>query len=136
MRVLIDTNVVLDVLRERTPHVVASTAVLAAVESGRVTGLLGATTVTTLHYLTSQFLGVRRASRHIKTLLSLFEIAPVDMGVLRDAFELEFADYEDAVLHEAARRSHAEAIVTGDQSGFKRATLPVYAPAELLAILK
>jgi predicted nucleic acid-binding protein len=106
------------------------------VESGVVTGLLGATTVTTLYYLVEKALGARRARRHVETLLSLCEVAPVTDVVLREALALGFADYEDAVLHEAARHAKAQGIVTRDQQGFKRAELPVYTPDELLATLR
>jgi len=136
VRVLLDTNVVLDVLLQREPHVDASAAVLAVVESGMVTGLLGATTVTTIFYLVEKALGVRRARKHVETLLSFCEIAPVGEVVLREALALGFADYEDAVLHEAARHAKAQGIVTRDQQGFKRAELPVYTPDELLATLR
>ena len=136
MRVLLDTNVVLDVLLQREPHVAVSAAVLGVVESGVVTGLIGATTVTTIHYLLEKALGARRARRHVETLLSLCEVAPVTEEVLREALALGFADYEDAVLHEAARHAKAQGIVTRDQQGFKRSELPVYTPDELLATLR
>ncbi|MHB0963007.1 MAG: PIN domain-containing protein [Gemmatimonadaceae bacterium] len=136
MRALLDTNVVLDVLLDRAPHVGPSAGVLGAIESGVVTGLLGATTVTTLHYLIAKALGVRAATKHIETLLSLCDVAPVTEEVLRDALSLGFADYEDAVLHEAARRARASVIVTRDQAGFRRATLPVVSPTEFLATLR
>jgi len=136
VRVLLDTNVVLDVLLEREPHVGVSAAVLAVVESGLVTGLLGATSVSTICYLVEKALGARRARKHVETLLSLCEIAPVGEDVLREALALGFADYEDAVLHEAARHAKAQGIVTRDQQGFKRAQLPVYTPGELLALLR
>lgn len=136
MRILLDTNVVLDVLLAREPHLAASAAVLGAVEAELLTGLLGATTVTTLHYLATRAVGPGRARRHITTLLSLCEIAPIDAEVLRDALALGFPDYEDAVLHEAARRARAKGIVTRDQVGFKRAQLPIYSPPELLALLR
>lgn len=131
-----DTNVILDVLLARQPHAEASAAVLGVVEARVVTGLIGATTVTTIHYLVAKVLGARVARRHVETLLSLCEVAPVNEDVLRDALGLGFADYEDAVLHEAARRARASAIVTRDQDGFKRATLPVVAPTEFLATLR
>jgi predicted nucleic acid-binding protein len=134
--VLLDTNVVLDVLLQREPHFADSAAVLGVVESGLVTGLLGATSVTTIYYLIDKALGARRARRHIETLLSLCEVAPVGEEVLREALALGFADYEDAVLHEAARRARAQGIVTRDQSGFRRAELPVYTPDELLTTLR
>ena len=136
MRVLLDTNVVLDVLLEREAHVGASAAVLAAVEAGLLTGLLGATSVTTIHYLAARAVGARRARRHVETLLSLCDVAPVNEDVLRDALGLGFEDYEDAVLHEAARAARATGIITRDPQGFKRSVLPVYSPEELLASLR
>jgi hypothetical protein len=72
----------------------------------------------------------------VETLLSICEVATVGEEVLREALLLGFADFEDAVLHEAARRARAQGIVTRDQDGFKRAELPVYTPGELLATLR
>ena len=135
MKLLLDTNVLLDVLLGREPHVGASAAVLSAVESGTLTALVGATSITTIHYLAAKVVGARRARRHVETVLSLCDVAPVDEEVLRDALALGFADFEDAVLHEAARRARCGGIVTRDQAGFKRATLPVYDPAEIIAML-
>jgi predicted nucleic acid-binding protein len=136
MRILLDTNVLLDVLLARQPHASAAAAVLGAVESKLVEGLVGATTVTTLYYLAAREVGARRARKHLEAILSLCEVAPVDAAVLRDALGLGFEDYEDAVLHEAARHARAAGIVTRDQVGFRRAELAVYAPSEILAVLR
>ncbi len=51
MRILIDTNIVLDVLLDRSPYVEASAAVWAAVETGNAEGLLAAHAATTIYYL-------------------------------------------------------------------------------------
>lgn len=136
MRLLLDTNVLLDVLLAREPHVGASAAVLSAVETGALTALVCATSITTIHYLAAKAVGARRARRHIETVLSLCDVAPVDEEILRDALALGFADFEDAVLHEAARRARCGGIVTRDQTGFKRATLPIYSPDEVVAALR
>ena len=54
MRVLFDTNVVLDVLLARAPHARAATALFHHVAAKDIDGLLGATTVTTIHYLATK----------------------------------------------------------------------------------
>lgn len=136
MRVLFDTNVILDVLLARSPHAEPAIALLDRVAAKEVHGLLGATTVTTIHYLTSKALGTRGAQQHLRTLLGLFDIAPVTRAVLTDALGLGFPDYEDAVLHESARHAGAEGIVTRDSQGFMKARLTVYAPAELVRLLR
>lgn len=136
MRVLVDTNVVLDVLMARKPHLDEALAIFAAVESGRVHGVLGATTVTTVFYLATKAVGSAVARRHVHTLLELFDVASVDRNVLMRALDVRFTDYEDAVLHEAARASGADAVVTRDRSGFAAATLPVFTPEAFLAALR
>lgn len=135
MRVLVDTNVVLDVLLDREPHVRDSADIMSRVETGEVSGWLCATTVTTLFYLVAKAADVTTALAEVQNLLSLFEIAPVNRPILEGALALGFSDFEDAVLHEAARQIEAQAIVTRNTKDFERAEIPVYTPEELKAIL-
>ena len=100
MRVLFDTNVVLDVLLDRAPYSLDSARCLSMAESGEIDGWLCATTVTTLHYLIGKSMGARTALDGISLPLSFFEVAPVDKTVLACALRLPFGDFEDAVLHE------------------------------------
>jgi len=78
LRLLFDTNVVLDVMLDREPHVAASADALSRAEAGDVTGCICATTITTIHYLASRALGAERSLAEVRKLLSLFEIAPVN----------------------------------------------------------
>lgn len=110
-------------------------ALLDRVASRTLDGLLGATTLTTIHYLATKVVGARAARGHLRTLLGLFEVAPVTRVVLTDALDLSLPGYEDAVLHEAGRHAGAEAIVTRNATGFAKARLKVYAPDELLRFL-
>jgi len=132
VKILFDTNVVLDVLLNRKPHVEHAVRLFVSVERKRIEGLLGATTVTTIHYLATRAVGASRARKYVQTLLSLFDVAPVGREALSDALLLNFRDYEDAVLHEAARHAGAVGIVTRDPKGFARGRLRVYEPYELV----
>ncbi len=136
MRVLFDTNIALDVLLARAPHAAPATALFDLVARKDLDGLLGATTLTTVFYLAEKATGPAQARRHVSTLLSLFEVAAVTRSVLAGALRSGFKDYEDAVLHEAARQAGATAIVTRDPAGFATATLKVYDPAELLRLIR
>jgi len=130
MKVLFDTNVVLDVLLDREPFAPVSMRLFSKVEAGEIGGWICATTVTTIHYLASKEIGAVRARGAVETLLSLFEVASVNRVVLESALRSGFDDFEDAVIHEAARHVVADAIITRDVHGFERATLRVYAPME------
>ena len=135
MKVLFDTNVVLDVLLSRAPHVEVSTLLLNLVDRGKIEGLLCATTITTIHYLATKAVGSRKAKKHIRDLTAMFEIAPVDGPILAQALDLDLADYEDAVLHEAARLAGAAGIVTRNQNDFSKAHLRIFSPKELLTVI-
>ena len=133
---IFDTNVVLEVLLDRDPFAGDAAHLFASAERGDLDAFLCATTITTIHYLASKALGSDQARVLVKKLLSLFEIAPVNRSVLESAEELGFTDFEDAVLHEAARHAGVQAIVTRDPKGFAQAVLPIYAPDLLLKALK
>ncbi len=136
MRVLFDTNVILDHMLEREPHLDATEKLLSLVDIGAIDGVICATTATTIHYLTSKALGSKEAAEHLRTLLAMFDVAPVDREILRSALDVDFSDYEDAVLHEAALEAKATAIVTRNNKDFVRSTLPVFTPSELLAAVR
>lgn len=136
MRVLFDTNVVLDHLLEREPHVDAAEQLLSFVDAGRIEGVICSTTATTIHYLASKAVGTAAAMNYLRQLLAFFDVACVDREVLRRALDLGFSDFEDAVVHEAARTDGATAIVTRDGKDFMRSELPVFSPTELLAAVR
>lgn len=136
MKILFDTNVVLDLLLDRKPHVYEAVRLFSRVEKGEIVGVLGATTVTTIHYLVTKALGHTKSKDAVDGLLQLFDIAPVNRLVLESALDLNFSDFEDAVIHEAAAHAGVQMITSRDHSGFKKAKLPVYSPKELLNILE
>ena len=136
MRILIDTNVVLDVLMARQPHVDHALAIFSLVDSGRVRGVLGATTITTVFYLATKGVGVAQARLHVRSLLDLFDVASLDRAVLVAALEAGFDDFEDGVLHEAAAVAGVDAVVTRDGAGFAAASLPVFTPSAFLAAVR
>lgn len=133
MKVLFDTNVVLDHLLGREPFVSNAEQLLNLVDTGRIDGLICSTTATTIHYLASKAVGAPAAMEYLRQLLAIFDVATVDRDVLKGAHDLGFSEFEDAVLHEAACKAGAIAIVTRNGKDFTRSALPVFDPAELLA---
>ena len=135
MKILFDTNIVLDVLMDRLPYSDAAVELFSKVEDGTVSGYLCGTTITTVYYLAAKTVGAARAQEEIKKLLSLFEVAPVNRHVLESALVLDFSDFEDAVIHEAACHIGADAIVTRNQKDFKKSRISVYSSEEMAKIL-
>ena len=136
MRVLVDTNVVLDVLLERRPFSEAAAQVFALVEESRIEGFLCATTLTTVDDLLGQALAPAKAREALQRLLNLFEIAPVNRPVLEQALRSGIAAFEDAVLEQAGRLVAVDAITTRNVRDFGKSTVTVFDPLELISTVK
>jgi predicted nucleic acid-binding protein len=134
VRVLVDTNVVLDVLQGRPAFVNDAALIFDLVERGVVTGLLCATTITTLAYLAGKTAGKQAATKQIRQLLALFEVAPVTRAVLDAALASKTSDFEDAVLAEAALQAGAQAIITRNLRDFAHSPVRAHTPAQWLAM--
>ena len=135
MRVLFDTNVVLDVVLDREHFRDVAAALVSRVEQGNLVGVLGATTLTTIYYLSAKQFGRPMAHSTVRDLLSLFQIAAVDLSILAKAIDSAFPDFEDAVLYEAGVAAEVDAVVTRDPDDFRGSRIPVFSPQELQANL-
>jgi predicted nucleic acid-binding protein len=132
MRVLFDTNVLLDALLAREPFVADATFLLETVESGQVEGFMSATRVTDVHYLVArQTKSAEVAIAAVTQLLALMEICAVDRGLLEQAIALGLTDFEDAVQVASAMKLGLEAIVTRDVDGFRGSRILVLSPQDM-----
>jgi predicted nucleic acid-binding protein len=133
--VLLDLNVVLDVMAKRHPHYSELQRVWAAIETGRVRGMLAAHSVTTLYYLLSKHLDRQRAEASLRDVLQVFSVAKVDETVIQSALALGWEDFEDAVQMAAAAEAGAAYLITRNVKDFGGGPLPALTPGELMADL-
>lgn len=135
MKILIDTNVAIDLLAERQPFVAEAIQVFALVDSGRIEAYLSAHAVTTLDYVLRKDVG-RQGSRvalhHLLTQIKV-KVAPVNPTVIDEALVSNFSDFEDGVTHAAARAVNAQIIVTRDVKDFTASDISVLEPSLFLA---
>jgi len=127
-----DTNVVLDLLLAREPFDEMAEQAILLVEEGRVSGILCATTLTTIEYFLRKLHGAAETRRQLGKLLSLFRVGAVDQRVIEAALQSRYSDFEDGVLIECARISQADMIVTRDKKGFQHAPMAVQTPMEFI----
>ncbi|MGK7924566.1 MAG: PIN domain-containing protein [Spirulina sp.] len=133
MRVLIDTNIVLDFLLEREPFFQDADLLFQAIASGRVVGYVTATTLTDIFYIARrQTQNIEQARQAVSQTLIAMEICPVNRSILESAFASGLADFEDAVQIACANDRRLEAILTRDPRGFVNSLLPVLSIQELL----
>jgi predicted nucleic acid-binding protein len=130
MRVLLDTNVVLDRFLRRLPWYDEAQEFWGLIASGQIIGYITGSMVTDIFYIARRPLGSRFALSIVRDCLDAFEICTVDLKVLEEALALPGFDYEDNLQIVCARAADLDAIVTRDSSGFHRATIPVLSPVE------
>jgi predicted nucleic acid-binding protein len=133
MRVLLDTNIVIDWLLEREPWFSQALTFWQRVDAGAIVCFLTATTITDNFYISRRLTDIERARAAVRRCLDAYEICPVDMNILEVAFALPGGDFEDNVQRACAGRIDADAIVTRDLSGFVGSTIPMLTPEQAVA---
>lgn len=136
MRVLVDTNIMLDALLEREPFVRDARTLLAAIDSGQIVGYVTATTLTNIFYIVrKQTKSIERASLAVSATLTAMQICPVNREILEVAIASNLRDFEDAVQLACAIAENLEAIITRNPQDFINVTLPILSVSELLSNL-
>ncbi|WP_129629877.1 type II toxin-antitoxin system VapC family toxin [Candidatus Oscillochloris fontis] len=135
IRVLIDTNVLLDLLLAREPFATDARAIWIACEEGRCIGFVAAISVTTIWYIGRKQIGLSAARQHIAHILTTLRVAPVDASVLNVAQASSIVDFEDAVQASSAAALGIEMIVTRNGGDFAGTSLKVLTPAQFLHYL-
>ena len=135
MKILLDINVLLDVVLARAPWHLAAARVLAAVEHGRVEGLVAGHTLPTLHYVVMKSRGREVAAAAITDLLRLVDVIPVEKADFQQALVVPIEDFEDAVQAAAGLKAGVDHVVTRNERDFAKSPVPPIRPEELLAVL-
>ena len=132
MRVLLDTNIILDITLKRKPFVESSTSLLQALQEKNDEIFLSATTITDLYYILRKGKGKEIALSLIKNLLEFVEIASVDKNAILQALESDITDFEDAVQENSAKNENITVIITRNERDFKNSELEIYTPESYL----
>jgi predicted nucleic acid-binding protein len=134
MRVLLDTDVILDMLADRQPFVVEASVLWLAHEQGRIEAFVSPITPVNVFYILRKQLGAVQARQIVGRLLATLSICPLDQTVLASAHALPMADFEDAVQAAAAAAARLDALITRNTRDYA-ASLAILTPAEALARL-
>jgi predicted nucleic acid-binding protein len=136
MRILVDTNVVLDVLLKRDPWTVSASAMWKAIDDGQLVGYITASTITDIFYVARRLTALDTAQEAVQTCLDAFEICAVDRQILERAINLAGKDFEDNLQIACAEADDLDAIVSRDLEGLASTSITVLTPDSLLEHLR
>lgn len=132
MKVLIDTNVILDVLCSRSDYVEASSKVWKYCEVGKIEGYISALSVPNLVYILRKELTPEKTQQLIQQITMIFRIVDLKSNDLKSAAEMFASDYEDAVQMCQASRINADYIITRNIRDFSNSKVLALKPSEFL----
>ena len=131
MKILIDTNVILDVLCNRQDFFEDSLKVFKYCEAQQITGYISALSIPNIVYIMRKELDNAKIKEILNTLTSIFTVVDLRENDLLKAATLDFADYEDALQSVCAARVKVNYIVTRNIKDFKNSKISAIKPSEL-----
>lgn len=133
MKILTDTNIVLDVILKREPFYTVSMDVLRLAQREDIQEYVSASAITDIYYLSYRQLRDKKlVKKLIKNLLTVISVAYVSEHEIFKAIELDWPDFEDTVQYSVALLQQMEGIVTRNPGDYKRSEISIWCPEELL----
>ena len=137
MKVLIDTDVTLDVLLKREPFCYDSNVIFQLADSKNIDGILAAVSITNIFYLLQKAMNdITDVYQIIDKITALFSVAPINEVTITNALALRWKDFEDAVQYITAKENKVEYIITRNETDFKNSDIPCINPTDFIAFLK
>ncbi len=134
MRLMIDTNVLLDVLVKREPFYEASREVLRLCEEKKVQGFLSASAATDIFYLVRRHLhSTNSAYKCLGYVLDILKVLTVTNEDVINAYTKKAHDFEDCLLAVCAASNKCDYIITRNKRDFEEFNIETLSPEELLS---
>ena len=135
MKILIDTNIIIDNALEREPFWNASEQVLSLIEKGTIAGYISASTFSDLSYIIRKARGRDWTLTYLKQLITFCQIATVNQAAIIMAFTTNFQDFEDSIQYSTSVVNKLDAIITRNTQDFPIVTPRIITPEQLIAEL-
>lgn len=130
MKLLVDTNVILDLVFNRA-NAAVSADLFRKISKNTDTALITASSATDLFYIIHKETHNSDISYDImEKILKITSIIPVTETDILTAMMLKWNDFEDCVQYAVARRSGIDCIITNNTKDFKNSIIPVMLPTD------
>jgi predicted nucleic acid-binding protein len=132
LKVLLDTNIIIDVALDRDPFFTDSERVVRLAELNQIKGYISATTFGDMYYVVRKTKGKDWTLQFLQRMTTICQVATVDLSIIARALNANFRDFEDAIQYSAAIGNQLEAIVTRNSQDFPMGNIQIFTPTELI----
>ena len=132
MKILVDTNILLDVLDARKEFYEHSAAVWTLIETGQVEGYISAISFNNINYIIARKHSAKKAHQVMVLLRDIFKVVALTPQIINQAIDSSFADFEDALQYFSAVHVQADVILSRNVKDFRKSDISVLTPAEFI----
>lgn len=133
MKVLLDTNIILDVILQRDPFFTSSLEILKISDAGTIKSYITSNSITDIFYVLRKFFNkIEDRKTAVKYILQMIDIVSVTKTDIYKSFDLEYSDFEDALQTQCAKKIKADYIITRNKKDFKDKSIRAVTPEEFL----
>ncbi|MBI9107233.1 MAG: PIN domain-containing protein [Spirochaetales bacterium] len=133
-KVLLDTNIILDIALKRKPHFTSAFRLFALIDQGVIEAFVTGSSITDLFYIVRRDLGSNLARNFLIELVEVVPVIGVDHSIIVSALNSEIKDFEDAVQVFSAISSDINTIITRNKKDFANTHLTILTPDEFLSL--
>lgn len=133
MRVLIDTNIFLDILCRREQFVDDALGIFDMAVDDRIDLLISDLSIANIKYITRKELSLDKFYELIQAFRPVFTIVPLGAEVVDKALSLKANDFEDALQYFSAAQAGADCLITRNIKDFGFAKMEVLDSSSFLA---
>lgn len=133
MRVLLDTNILIDYISERKPFTENARTILMLCMEKKVDGCIAAHSVMNAFYILRKEMSVAERRSFLLDICRFLTVVGIDKTKIVSALENEdFSDVEDRLQVECADEFSAEYIITRNIKDFSGSEIPAIQPDDFL----
>ncbi|MBE6045199.1 MAG: PIN domain-containing protein [Clostridiales bacterium] len=133
MKILIDTNVILDVLFARDPFVADSITVLHMCEDDFAEAFVSAKTMADVYYfLRKQCKSEKKVRGVMQKIMSIVTVCGLKAQYFEDAFAMENDDFEDALQAACAKAEGCRLIISRNKKHYDGTGVKCLTPEEFV----
>lgn len=137
MKVLVDTNVIIDALTSREPWKDSAEKIFIMAANHIIDMYMTASSATDIYYLVRKYLHSTEKARIVMgKLYSLAGILEVSEKDCMEALASSINDYEDAVVEQVAGRTGMDYIVTRNVKDYQAGTTKVILPDDFIKMIE
>lgn len=133
-KILVDTNIVLDLLAEREEFLIETQELFTLSDQKKVNLYISSLTFANTYYVLNQKLKIENTRKILRNFKILVTVLPIDDKIISLSLDSDFKDFEDAIQYYTSLENDIDVIITRNLKDFKLSKLPVLTARDYLKL--